>query len=186
MFYGIIQKVEGSNDRLIIRCVRDFFHGDGLMSDDVWLWEIEHPEEEKSALLRSMIGRDVVGFEVNESEGRQSLSIWLDEGDETISISGKRIGKREEQRDKSDLEEVVAHLSLRVSRDEAEYLALNRKLAAVATFAEQMIDRIKRRAEFEQQRESGKAEGFSREIEDIQSILKKLREPDQPTSPKGL
>ena len=50
-FYGTIQKVEGFADRLVIRCVREFFHGDGLLGDDVWIWEIERPEDGKSAIF---------------------------------------------------------------------------------------------------------------------------------------
>jgi hypothetical protein len=94
VFYGTIHKVEAIANRLIIRCVREFFHGDGLMADDVWIWEIEKPEEGKSAMLRSMIGRAVVYFEASESREGQSLLISLDEGHETISVTGKCVGKK--------------------------------------------------------------------------------------------
>lgn len=185
VFYGTIQKVEAFTDRLVIRCVRDFFHGDGLMNNDVWIWEIERPEQEKSAMLRSMIGRPIAYFQVTESKEGQSLLVSLDESSEAISVSGKCVRKKEESRDVRDLEDVVVQLSRRVQRDESDYLALSRKLTAIATFVEQKIDRAQRRAGFEQQRGSGKAEGFSREIEDLQTILRKLKEPDQLAEASG-
>jgi hypothetical protein len=186
--YGTIQKIEASGDRLVIRCVRDFFHGDGLMLDDVWIWEIERHEDEKSEMLQSIVGRPIVHFEVSGSGDRQSLCIALDEGHETISLTGKRVGKKEEPRSGADLENVVTQLSQRIFQDEAHYLALSQKLTSVATFVEQKIDRLQRRAEFELQRGSEKKEGFGREIEDLQGILKKLQEPNQapePTAPSG-
>jgi hypothetical protein len=183
-FYGTIKKVEASGDRLVIRCVRDFFHGDGLMLDDVWIWEIERPDK-KSEMLQSMVGRAIIHFEVSGSGDRQSLRIALDEGHEEISLTGKRVGKKEEPRSGADLEDVVTQLCQRIFRDEAHYLALNQKLMSVGTFVEQKIDRLQRRAEFELQRGSEKTEGFGREIEDLQGILKKLKEPNQSLQPRG-
>lgn len=188
VFYGIIQKVESDGDRLIVRCVRSFFHPDGLMGDDVWTWEIERPEEDKIAVVKAMVGREVQYFEVGKTEQGQWLRISVDDDGEAISISGKHVGKKEGPRDERDLKEVVAQLSRRISCDEADHLALSRKLAAVATFVDQKIDRVQKRAAFEKQRESGKTEGFNREIEDLQGILRKLKEPSEapePSAPSG-
>lgn len=188
-FYGTIQKIDALEGRLVVRCVREFFHGDGLMVDDVWIWEIESPERAKATLLQTMVGRSVSGFEINESKEDPTLRIWLDEGDESLSVAGKRIGKKEEARDECDLVDVISQLSKRIFRDEAEYLSLSRKLSSIATSVEQKIDRIRRRAEFQQQRGSEVSDAFSREIEDLQAILSRLKEPNQapePTAPSGL
>ena len=96
---------------------------------------------------------------------------------------GARIEKKEERRDERDLEEVVAQMSQQFRRAETDYLTLDRKPTAVSTFIEQKIERVRRRAEFEQQRDSGKPEGLSREIEDLQTILRKLKEPNQALQP---
>ena len=135
-----------------------------------------------------MIGKSVDYFEIREDGNAQTLLISIDESAEAFSVSGARVGKKEEPRGEDDLEAVVKQLSQQVRRDEADYLALSRKLTAAATFIEQKIDRIQRRAEFEQQRESGKSGAFGREIEDLQGILRKLKEPNQalgPAAPSG-
>ncbi len=183
VFYGTIQTVEAEGEHLAIRCVREFFHADGLMHDDVWIWEIERPEKEKVALLRSMTGRAVDYFEVADVESGQSLRISVDDERDAVVISGKCVRRREEPRNKHDIENVVAQMSQRIARDESDYLALSQRLTAIATFVEQKIDRIQRRAAFAQQRDSQKAGSFGREIEDLQGILRKLKEPNKPVDP---
>lgn len=178
VFYGTIRNVDALADKLVIRCVREYFHGDGLMKDDVWIWEIEHPEQVKATVLRSIIGRSINYFEVNNSDGGQSLLISLDEGNEIISVIGKLVRKMEESRNGHELVDVVVQLSQQFRRDEADYAALSRKLSDVAVFVEQTIGRIQQRAEFEKERGSAKGEAFNREIEDLQTLLRKLKAPN--------
>src|SRR5450432_644420 len=176
VFYGTLRNVEALADKLVIRCVREYFHGEGLMKDDVWIWEIEHPEQANIAALRSLIGRSVNSFEVTNSDESQFLLISLDEGHETISIIGKLVRKTEESRNGHELIDVVIQLSQQFRRAEADYSALSHKLSDVVVFVEQTIGRIQLRAEFEKERGSHKVEAFKREIEDLQIMLRKLKE----------
>lgn len=175
-FYGTLQKVEVTADLLSIRCVREFFHSDGLMADDVWTWLIKNPEAGKGERLQLLEGKTVDSFEIREGVSGQVLRMSVDEETEPFSVAGTAVEKSEEPRDTCDLKDVIAQLCKQIERGEAGYLALNRKISGVTTFVEQKIDRIQRRAEFEQQRVSGKSDGLSREIEDLQTILRKLKE----------
>lgn len=176
-FYGTLQKVEVSPDRLLVRCVREFFYSDGLLADDVWIWEIDGADAAKITLLQAMVGHVIAGFEIDEGKEVQLLRIWFDESDEPVSIGGKRIGKREEPRGERDLEELVSRLAQSIFRLEAESSRLYEKLSKIATTVEQNIDRISRRATFQQKRAPEMPNNFQREIEDLQTILRRLKEP---------
>ena len=168
-----IQKVEVLVDRLVVRCVREFFYEDGLMSDDVWIWEIEQPEEGNAALLRAMIGKQCYVGE--DSEGK-SLLVDVEESDESIAVRGKRIGKKVEPRGPQDLEDVIAQLSREIGREVTYHAVLHRKLREIATFVEHKIDNIQRRSEFVKLRKPAKSEALGRELEDLQTILRKLKD----------
>lgn len=168
-----IQKVEASGGRLVVRCVRDYFYGDGLMADDVWIWEIEEPEEGKAELLRAMIGKQCYVYESNEGK---SLLVAVEDTDEKVAVRGKHIGKKEEMRGPEDFKDLVAQLSREIGREVGNHGKLRQKLSAVATVVEHMIDNKQRRVEFVKEREPEKAKGLSREIEDLRAVLRKLRE----------
>lgn len=168
-----IQKVEASGGCLVVRCVREFFYQDGLMADDVWIWEIEQPEEGKAALLRDLIGKQCY---VYESSDGKSLLVAVEDTGEEVAVPGKHIGKKMEPMGPQDLEDVIAQLSREIQRDVNHSVKLGQKLTAIATFVEHIIDNIQRRAEFVKQKEPAKSKSFGREIEDLRAILGKLRE----------
>lgn len=169
-FYGTIEKVEVTGATVALRCVREFNHGDGLLADDVWLWSISDAVQVAEAQL--LLGRSVPGFE----SGEKSLRVWLDEGDESVTITGSRIDKTESPRSPGDMERVIGELSKRILRDESEHLALTKSIREVATSIYQQIDRLERRAEFEKQRRPESSDAFTREIDDLGAILKRLED----------
>jgi hypothetical protein len=169
-FYGEIEEVEVTGSTVALRCVRGFNHSDGLLADDVWLWSVTDAVQIADA--RSLVGRSVPGFEV----GEQSLRVWLDEGDESLTITGSRVEKTEGPRNGSDMVRVIKDLSKRIQRDESEHLALTKSIREVATSIYQQIDRLERRAEFEKQRRPETLNAFTREIEDLGAILKRLED----------
>ena len=169
-FYGAIEKVDVTGSVVSLRCVREFYHADGLMGDDVWTWFISDLEEPTQATL--LVNRHVCGFEVTEG----SVRVWLDEGDDSVSLSGSRVWKKEEARGPADLERVIALLSKRVLHQETEYLVLSRKMNAISVSVRQRIDRLQRRAEFEKQRRNQASSDFAREIEDLNGILRRIED----------
>jgi hypothetical protein len=169
-FYGTIEKVEVTGSTVALRCVRVFYHADGLLGDDVWIWSI--CDAAQVAEARLLLGRSVPGFE----SGEKSLRVWLDEGDESVTITGSRIDKTEGPRSPAEMEQVIGELSKRILRDESEHLALTKSIREVATSIYQQIDRLERRAEFEKQRRPESSNAFTREIEDLGAILKRLEE----------
>lgn len=172
-FYGTIERVEVRDAIITLRCVRAFYHTDGLMTDDVWLWTVSGATPTSTA--QSLLGRSICGFEVDQS----GLKIWLDEGDESASIAGSAVVKLEEPRSASDLVGVIKELSLRIQQHEHDHHTLTRKIQDVATYIYQNIDRLERRAAFENQRGAESLNKFSREIEDLRSIVRRLEERDQ-------
>jgi hypothetical protein len=172
-FYGTIERVEVRDAVVILRCVRAFYHTDGLMADDVWLWTVSGATPTSS--VQSLLGRSICGFEVDQS----GLKIWLDEGDESATIAGSAVVKLEEPRSAGDLEGVIKELSLRIQQHEHDHHTLTRKIRDVATSIYQNIDRLERRSAFEAQRGSESLNRFSREIEDLKAIVRRLEERDQ-------
>jgi len=177
-FYGVIERVDLSDGKLGIRCVRNFFHGDGLMADDVWVWDIEGAEKQSVEDLNSLIGHTVC-FDLKETkEGLPVLTVLDDDGVKSVSVAAKSIRKTTSARDQRDLVAVVEDLSRQFRQAESLHLSLGIKISAVVGFVEEKIERAKRRVEFEVQRGSNKPDGLIREIEDLQTILKKLKESD--------
>jgi hypothetical protein len=174
-----IDKVEYAEERLTLRCVREFFYPDGFMADDVWIWEIERPKEKEVHALSKLAGRAATFSEVATADDEASLTIWLDDGEETLALSGARILKKEEPFSPSDLLSVVSTLSKSLQLSEEVRVGLNRKLASIEAFLHEKIERARRRAAFEELRQPVKAAGLNREIEDLETILRKLREPNQ-------
>lgn len=173
-----IDKVEYAEGRLTLRCVREFFYPDGLMADDVWIWEIDRPKEKEAHALSNLTGRTATFSEVAAADDEARLTIWLDDGEETLAISGARISKKEEPFSLSDLLGVVSTLSKSLQLSEDARVGLNRKLASVEAFLHEKIERARRRAAFEELRQPAKAAALNREIEDLETILRKLREPN--------
>jgi hypothetical protein len=175
VFYGTIRQVDGEVDLVAIKCVRSYFFPDGLLSDDVWVWTVSRPEASAIERVRAAVGRAVDYFDVIESDSRSLFIISLDDDGGEISVPCAGVVRKEEARSRADLEEVVIQLSQRLTQGEAEYLDLCRRLSSVATFVEQKIDRIQRRAAFLQERDVRRAEGLSRESEDLKTILRRIK-----------
>lgn len=178
-FYGTIEKVEVNGSAVVLRCVREFYHADGLLPDDVWLWTVSDAAPATNA--QALVGCSICGFEVED----RGLKVWLDEGDESAVVEGSPITKVEEARSRADLERVIGDLSHRIQRDEREYLALTKKIREIAATIYQKVDRLERRAAFEAQRRSESPKEFSREIEDLLDIVRRLEEPNQITGPNA-
>lgn len=176
-FYGTVERVEVTGKMVMVRCVREYRHADGLMADDVWLWTIADAVDIASA--QALLGRSVCGFEAEQ----RGLKVWLDEGDESVAVNGSSVAKAEEARSSADLEHVVCALSRRIQEDEREYLALTKKIREIATSIYQKIDRLERRAAFEAERRRESPKEFAREIEDLLGIIRRLEEPNQPSEP---
>ena len=107
--------------------------------------------------------------------------IYSDELTEPVSVRAKRIWKTEESRNFLDLEKLVGELSLRIRRDDADYIAQSRKISECAAFVEQLIDRMRKRADFEAARDSTKLSAVEREIHDLEAVLLRLRAPVEPS-----
>jgi hypothetical protein len=176
-FYGVIEKVESDGLGLTVRCVREYYWGDGLMADDIWILRIEEPQADAVVILRNIVGLPLVDLEIDSDTAAHRLKIYSDEVAEPVAVAAKRISKTEEPRSPLDLEKLVDHLSKRVLRDEAEYVSQSKKIGDCATFVEQLLDRMRKRAEFEAAREGGSPNSAKREIDDLLAILTKLRAP---------
>jgi hypothetical protein len=176
-FYGVIEQVESDGIGLTIRCVREYYWGDGLMADDIWILRIEEPQADAASILRNTIGLPLSDLEMNADTASHRLTIYSDEGAEPVTVTAKHISKTEEPRSSLDLENLVSLLSKRVLQDEAEYVNQSKKIGDCATFVEQMLDRMRKRAEFEAAREGGSPNAAKREIDDLLAILTKLRAP---------
>jgi hypothetical protein len=183
-FQGTIQKVDIIEDRLVLRCVREFFYQDGFKPDDILTWEIDRPVE-MEIYVRLLTGKSVDYFEVKEEMGQQTLLISHEVDYEPISIQGTCVRKREESYTKDDLISVISVLSRRLDQFESDSLALHRKLTSIESFIKEKIERIRRRVQFEAQRESGKAAVLDHEIEDLNTILTKLKAPASPRMPEA-
>ena len=182
-FYGVIQSVGEEGDRLVIRCVREFFHGNGLMADDVWIWEVAGAEAGMAVKMQTLIGRTVDYFRIEAGTPGQALRISFEEGEENLVVAGRSVAKREEGRSAAELRDVVAQLVQRINRNEGEYAAFDRRLKAAEDFVVQRIGRLQRRAAAARHPGGPVAKSLAAEIEDLQTILARLNEPTTSSGP---
>jgi hypothetical protein len=178
-FQGVIQKVSVINGRLVLRCVRTFFPPDGFLGDDVWVWDIERPEEQRIATVRTLIGTRVEAFEVKIARGKETLLISIDEDSEPVPVVGANVRKKAMCYNRSDLLTVIDNLSKELHRAESLVVELHQRSSGIEIFIHEILERSKRRLEFEQHRESSKVDGLRREIGDLEAILRRLKGPGQ-------
>ena len=173
-FQGEVQQVTVADGQLELRCVREYFYPDGFVGDEVWVWVVEHPIPETVQSAHGLRERMVGDYVVTEEIRPQTLTLTL-EDDETCTLIGSRIHKREEPMTESDLWAVVAAVSDRTAPPPEKDGMLHRRSRDVEAFLSARIDHLRHEAQASESQSSQRAGDLRWQVEDLESMLRSLR-----------